>query len=89
MNNALAGIALGGATGSALLAADLVTASSLQLRDALALVVFVAGLVWWMGRKFQRIEDKLDDHSERITKLPCKEVEKVVKKVGNKLQCEE
>ena len=81
MNNAIAGIALGGATGGALIAADLVSASNLNLRDALALVVFVAGLVWWMGRKFTKIEDKLDNHTERLKTLPCQK--------DNRKECDE
>lgn len=72
VSNAIAGILVGGATGGAVLLADTVTASNLNLREAAALVVFVSGLIWWMGRKFQRIEDKLDEHGERISKLPCK-----------------
>lgn len=89
MNNIIAGVALGGTTGAALVVADVITASSINLRDALTLAVFVSGLVWWMGRKFQQIEDKLDDHTDHLKKLPCKEVETVVKKVGKKLECEE
>ena len=72
MNNAIAGMVIGGTTGAALLAADLVTASNLNLRDALTLVVFVSTLVWWMGRKFQSLEDKLKDHTERLKNLPCR-----------------
>jgi len=75
MNNTISGLALGGLTGATLLLADALTATTLGVRDAVTLVVFVSGLVWWMGRKFQKIEDKLDEHNQRLADLPCGDCE--------------
>ena len=87
MQNLAAGTMLGAAVGGTRLLADAVTTQHIDVRDAAAVAVFVGTLVWWMSRKFAKIEDKLDEHAERISNLPCKEVEVVVKKVVKKLKC--
>jgi len=89
MQNLATGTLLGAAVGGTRLLADAVTTQHIDVRDAAAVAVFVGTLVYWMSRKFARIEDKLDDHAERIGNLPCKEVEVVVKRVGKKLKCED
>ena len=71
MSNTLAGIAIGGATGTALIIADVITAHNIELKDAVGVVVFISGMVWWLGRKFQKIEDKVDACKIRLDVLPC------------------
>ena len=76
MQNLAAGAVLGAAVGGTRLLADAVTTQHIDVRDAAAIAVFVGGLVYWMGRKFAQIEDKLDEHGRRIENLPCKEMAK-------------
>ena len=71
MSNLLSGLALGGVTGAVVLVADVASATTLNLRDAAGIIVFVSGLVWWMGRKFASIETKMEEHKQRLADLPC------------------
>jgi hypothetical protein len=71
MSNLLSGLALGGVTGAVVLMADAVTASTINLRDAAGIIVFISGLVWWMGRKFAAIEAKMEQHHQLLSDLPC------------------
>ena len=89
MNNLIAGVAIGTVTGASMMIADVVTTNSINLRDAFAIVGFIVPLVWWMGRKFKGIDDKLNDHTDRLKSLPCKEVKEGLQKVGKKLDCEQ
>lgn len=82
MHNLLAAAGFGGS--SALLAIMFgqvltpTTSVAIPLESALGALVIVSGIIWWMGRKFQSIEDKLDVHAgsvkelhKRIDNLPC------------------
>lgn len=39
---------------------QLTSTTPVPLGQAMACFVFVAGLVWWLARKLQRLEDKID-----------------------------
>jgi len=73
MSTALAGLGLGGVTTGAIIFAEVVLAGSTQvnLKEAMGIGVVVVGLVWWMGKKFQRIEDKMESFEKRLDNLPC------------------
>ena len=46
-------------------------ASNVNLSEVVSVGVAVCGLVWWLGRKFQAIEDALAAHGKALEKLPC------------------
>lgn len=69
MNNTVVGIVLGGASGGALIFADLIGLSAIGVKDALAAGVFACGLVWWLGRQFQKIEDRQHALREAIEEI--------------------
>jgi hypothetical protein len=58
MTSIIAGVKIGGATGATLVLAEALTgATTINLHEALAVVVFTCGIVWWMSKKFQSLED--------------------------------
>jgi hypothetical protein len=57
MTGLLAGITLGGIAGAVVFIAEVTTGASLGARDAFTIALSVGGMVWWMGRKFQSLED--------------------------------
>lgn len=64
MNNLPSGIAIGGITGLAVVLGDVLAGSQVSgatIKDVLPVVCTVAAAVWWAGRKFQKIEDGLDE----------------------------
>ncbi len=74
MTNLLAGPVLGMATiAAAVIAGDasLSGESHVNLGEVVSVGVAVCGLVWWLGRKFQAIEDALAAHGKALEKLPC------------------
>jgi hypothetical protein len=74
MTNILAGPILGMATiAAAVIAGDasLSGESHVNLGEVVSVGVAVCGLVWWLGRKFQAIEDALAAHGRALEKLPC------------------
>ena len=71
---------IGGATGIALIIGDLVITggTSVSLGEALTVSVFAAGVVWYLGKKLQRLEDGQSEaktHFEKLDRkldnLPC------------------
>lgn len=38
---------------------------------SLGSVGFVCGIVWWVGRKFQYIDDRIEELSKIVKSLPC------------------
>lgn len=34
-------------------------------------VISVCGMVWWLGRKLQKVDDKLEQLEHSLSKLPC------------------
>ena len=74
MTNLVAGPVLGMATvAAAVVAGDpaISGASNVNLSEVVSVGVAVCGLVWWLGRKFQAIEDALAAHGKALEKLPC------------------
>lgn len=55
-----------------MLATESATGATLKLGEVATVVVFTSTMALYMGRKFQNIEDKLDEHSERLKNLPCR-----------------
>lgn len=68
-----AGVKIGIATGTALFATGALDDGSVSLRAAVGCGVFVAGCIWWLAKKFQRIDDKLEYMHRRMDGLPCGE----------------
>ena len=77
----IAASGIGGATGIALIIGDLVITggTSVSLGEALTVSVFAAGIVWYLGKKLQRLEDgqsEAKDHymelDRKLDKLPCR-----------------
>ena len=74
MTNLMAGPVLGLVTmAAAMVAGDVAIggASHVNLSEVVSVGVAVCGLVWWLGRKFQAIEDALAAHGKVLEKLPC------------------
>ena len=74
MTNLVAGPVLGIATiAAAVVAGDASISgeSHVNLGEVVSVGVAVCGLVWWLGRKFQAIEDALAAHGRALEKLPC------------------
>ena len=74
MTNILAGTILGiTAIAAAVIAGDPAISgdSNVNLSEVVSVGVAVCGLVWWLGRKFQAIEDALAAHGKALEKLPC------------------
>jgi len=75
MKNLIYGCTIGLLTGGTVMAGDALTNHSVSVQEVVAAVFTVGPLVFWMGRKFQKIEDKLDAHNDWLAKLPCSECE--------------
>jgi hypothetical protein len=74
MTNLVAGPVLGLMTvAAAVVAGDASIGgeSHVNLSEVVSVGVAVCGLVWWLGRKFQAIEDALAAHGRALEKLPC------------------
>ncbi len=69
MTNLVAGTTLGLMTvAAAVIAGDpaISGASNVNLSEVVSVGVAVCGLVWWLGRKFQAIEDALAAHGKAL-----------------------
>jgi L-cysteine desulfidase len=73
MSTTLAGLGLGGVTTGAIIFAEVVLtgATQVNLKEAFGVGAVVVGLVWWMGKKFTRIEDSIENIENRLKSLPC------------------
>ena len=73
MSTALAGLGIGGGTTAAIIFAEVIItgATQVNLKEAFGVGAVVVGLVWWMGKKFQRLEDKIENIEDRLQSLPC------------------
>ena len=73
MQNLMLGTAIGGATGLTFMVGEVIISGGTQLgiRDAITIGVFCCGVVMWMSRKFQRIDDRLESVEKSIEELPC------------------
>ena len=60
MQNIIVSLSLGGTVGFSFLLADVITGATIGIKDAIAVVVFVAGLVWWLGRELRSLRDKAE-----------------------------
>lgn len=70
MHNMLSGIAIGGTTGFSLLLLDAVTGSTMvNIKEAMAVGVFACVVVLWMGKKFQRIDDRFENIETKLTEM--------------------
>lgn len=59
MNHLLAPIVIGLSTGLSAAVADLSGQTHVPLEVVVPIMVFVCSLVWWLGRRLQSIEDRL------------------------------
>lgn len=59
------------ATASAPLLAQLSGQTTISLGEALAAFIFSAGLVAWISRKLQRIEDEIESLKKEMSTRPC------------------
>ena len=71
------GVAIGGATGLALVLAEVAITggTSVPLEAAIGVAVFVSGMIWWLGRKFQSLDDQLKSITHFLDRLPCRKCE--------------
>lgn len=69
----LSGLGVGGTTtlGIVIAEAAITGGSMVSLKEAVAVGAFSCGVIWWLGRRFQRIEDTLTEHSRVLNSLPC------------------
>lgn len=67
----LPSIALGSITTLAFLLGELNGSSQIRLGEAVAAFIFVAGLVAWLSRKLQKIEDDLAMLKNDLASRPC------------------
>jgi hypothetical protein len=69
----LTGVKIGGSTGAAIFATSQISleGANISLMVAVPCTVFICGIVWWLGKKFQRIDDKLEYLHRRMDGLPC------------------
>ena len=72
-SNILAGLGIGGFTGGAMLATEVVVSGSSQVpvEAAVSVAVFACGSVWWLGRKFQSVDDRLKGMEDKLSDLRC------------------
>lgn len=83
MSTLIAGISIGGITGAALFLGEVSitgATTTVNLRDSLAVGLTVCGMVWWMGRKFQSIEDELKQSGIERAKIRD-DLEKIKKRL--------
>ena len=81
MNNLPPGLALGGITGVTIILADILAGSQITVttvKDIMPVMATVTAAVWWAGRKFQNIENGLDE-----LKSLKKEVEEIKKHISS------
>lgn len=71
MPYSLAPITLGALSSGTFLLAQLSAETKIPLGEALGGFVFIAGLVWWLARKLQRIEDDLTSVKQELKSRPC------------------
>jgi hypothetical protein len=71
MPHLLAPVTLGAATSGTFLLAQLSAETKIPLGEALAGFVFIAGLVWWLAKKLQRIEDDIRSVKSDLNSRPC------------------
>jgi hypothetical protein len=62
---------IGGATGLSMFAVTNLEGSAVGLAVAIPSTVFISTIVWWLGRKFQQIDDSINRMNEKIERLPC------------------
>jgi hypothetical protein len=80
MHNLLIGTIIGGTTGASFMLGEVLISGGTQLgiRDAITIGIFCCGMVMWLARKFQKIDDRLDTQDSKqttielkIDRLPC------------------
>jgi hypothetical protein len=72
MSNLFASLAIATATSGTFCATSILTSdAAIPLKDALGLLAFVAGLVWWLSRRFQNIDDRLKTIERNLDNRPC------------------
>ena len=73
MTGLASGLTLGGAAGAAIMFAEaaITGSTSIPIESAVATATFVCGLVWWIGRKFQSLDDSIKDLRDEMVSRPC------------------
>jgi len=73
MNDILTGLKIGMPTGLAIFATSVANLdeAKVSLMVAVPCTIFICGIVWWLGRRFQKIDDKLEYLHRRMDGLPC------------------
>ena len=72
MNEITVASKIGAATGFTMLAAGTLDGGNVSVTTAATCCVFVGGCVWWLAKRFQAIDDRLNSMAESIRFLPCK-----------------
>lgn len=71
MQSLLAGISIGGLTGTTMFLSEVVITGSTQvpLEQAATIGVAICGVVWWMGKNFQKLSDGQERLNEKVENL--------------------
>ncbi len=77
MQTTIVGLGVGGATGLAMVLADVITgASAIGLREAVGFGVCAFGIGIWIDRRFNGLENSQKTILDRLQKLPCEKCPK-------------
>lgn len=71
MTPMLPSILIGTISTAAYLLAQLSNTTQVPLGEAVAGFTFIAGLVWWLSRKLQKIEDDISSLKRELGSRPC------------------
>lgn len=71
MDQVLAPMALGSLSSVAFAIGELSADTRIPLGPALAVAVSIGGMVWWLGRKLQSIEDRIESLEKDLKSRPC------------------
>lgn len=72
-SNIASGLGIGGVTGASIIIAEVVVTGSTRvpLEVACGIGAFVCTMVWWLGRKFQSVDDRLEIMDSKLNQLYC------------------
>lgn len=71
MDSLLAPVALGTLSTVSYVLAELNADTPIPLGPALAVFASIGGMVWWLGRKLQSIEDRIERVEKDLLSRPC------------------
>ena len=70
MTELLTATTIGGIASGGIIAASAITGeTSVPLAEAISVFVFASSIVWWMGRKIQKLDDNQKKVEEKISEI--------------------